>query len=55
MTPGSAIGEYQQDIIGVDATIVVWCREDEVEDISLDNQEPVEDTGDTPAPGEDEE
>ena len=46
MTPGSTIGEYRQDIIGVDATIEVWCREDEVEDISFDNQEPVEDTGD---------
>ena len=55
MAPGSTIGEYQQDIIGVDATIVVWCREDEVEDISLDNQEPVEDADDTLAPGENEE
>jgi hypothetical protein len=55
MTPGSTIEEYQQDIIGVDATIEVWCREDEVEDISLDNQEPVEEAGDPLAPGENEE
>lgn len=40
MTPGSIPEEYQQEIIGVDTTIVVWCREDEVEDISLDDQEP---------------
>ena len=35
--------EYQQDIIGVDATIEVWCREDEVEDIALGDEGPVED------------
>ena len=40
MSPGSVPEEYRQDIIGVDATIEVWCREDEVEDISLDDQEP---------------
>ena len=42
MTPGSSIDEYRQDIIGVDATIVVWCREDEVEDIALEDTEPVD-------------
>lgn len=41
MAPGSIPEEYQQDIIGVETTIEVWCREDEVEDISLDDQEPV--------------
>lgn len=40
MSPGAVPEEYQQDIIGVDTTIEVWCREDEVEDISLDDQEP---------------
>ena len=35
--------EYHQDIIGVDATIEVWCREDEVEDIALEDEGPVED------------
>jgi len=45
MTPGSTVGEYQQDIIGVDTAIEVWCREDEVEDIALEDAEPV-DVGD---------
>ncbi len=40
MSPGSVADEYQQDIIGVDRTIIVWCREDEVEDISLEDREP---------------
>ena len=43
MTKGSTIEEYHQDIIGVDATIEVWCREDEVEDIALEDEGPVED------------
>jgi hypothetical protein len=38
----------------VDATIVVWCREDEVEDIALDDAGPVEVADDPPAPAEDE-
>jgi hypothetical protein len=42
MTPGSAVGEYHQEIIAVDATIEVWCREDEVEDISLEESGPVD-------------
>jgi hypothetical protein len=42
MTPGSTVGEYQQDIIGVDTAIEVWCREDEVEDIALEDAEPVD-------------
>ncbi|MEN6443436.1 MAG: DUF5804 family protein [Methanoregula sp.] len=33
MTPGSTTEEYHQDVIGVDTTIIVWCTEDEVEDI----------------------
>jgi Family of unknown function (DUF5804) len=37
MTPGSATEEYRQDVIGVDTTIEVWCREDEVEDIALED------------------
>jgi hypothetical protein len=45
MTPGSTIGEYQQDVIGVDTAIEVWCREDEVEDIALEDTEPA-DVGD---------
>lgn len=52
MSPGSVPEEYQQDIIGVDTTIEVWCREDEVEDVSLDDQEPElppdEETGGNP-------
>jgi len=40
MSPGAVPEEYRQDILGVDTTIEVWCREDEVEDISLDDQEP---------------
>jgi hypothetical protein len=46
MAPGSTVGEYQQDIIGVDTAIEVWCREDEVEDIALEDAEPL-DVGDT--------
>jgi len=48
MTPGSIPAEYQQDIIGVDTIIEVWCREDEVEDISLDDQEPEPETATGP-------
>jgi hypothetical protein len=44
MTPGSTVGEYQQDIIGVDTPIEVWCQQDEVEDISLEDVEPLEET-----------
>jgi hypothetical protein len=42
MKPDSTIDEYHQDIIGVDTTIEVWCREDEVEDIALGDAEPVD-------------
>lgn len=42
MTPGSTTGEYQQDIIGVDAIIEIWCREDEVEDIALGDSGPAD-------------
>jgi hypothetical protein len=45
MSPGSVIGEYRQDIIGVDTAIEVWCREDEVEDITLEDKEPEPDSG----------
>ncbi len=51
MSPGSVIEEYHQDIIGVDTAIEVWCREDEVEDIALEDQEPVEDM-DIPPPSQ---
>jgi hypothetical protein len=40
MTPGSTINEYQQEVIGVDMAIEVWCREDEVEDIALEDAGP---------------
>lgn len=43
MSPGSVPEDYRQDIIGADATIEVWCREDEVEDIALEDAEPVAD------------
>ena len=33
MSPGSTADEYNQEVIGVDTTIIVWCTEDEVEDI----------------------
>jgi len=46
MTPGSTVEEYQQEVIGVDTAIEVWCREDEVEDIALEDAEPA-DVGDT--------
>ena len=42
MTPGSSVHEYQQEVIGVDAVIEVWCRDDEVEDIALEDTEPVD-------------
>jgi hypothetical protein len=45
MTPGSAVGEYHQEIIAVDAVIEVWCREDEVEDIALEDSGPVDEPG----------
>jgi hypothetical protein len=48
MTPGSAVHEYQQEVIGVDTVIEVWCRDDEVEDIALEDTEPV-DAPDEPA------
>jgi len=52
MAPGSVIEDYRQDIIGVDTTIEVWCRQDEVEDISLDDQLPeaFPDDGSLPEP-----
>lgn len=33
MSPGSTADEYNQEVIGVDTTIIVLCTEDEVEDI----------------------
>jgi len=45
MAPGSSVEEYHQDIIGVDATIEVWCTEEEVEDIALEDTEPVDASG----------
>ena len=42
MSPGSVPEEYHQEILGVDRTLEVWCRDDEVEDVSLDDQEPDE-------------
>ena len=47
MSPGSIPEEYRQDIINVDVTIEVWCRGDEVEDIPLEDTEPVEETDNT--------
>jgi hypothetical protein len=35
MAPGSSVEEYHQDIIGVDATIEVWCTEEEVEETGI--------------------
>lgn len=46
MSPGSVVEEYRQDITGVDTTIEVWCRQDEVEDIILEDAVPEEGTGD---------
>ncbi|OPY35369.1 MAG: hypothetical protein A4E35_02432 [Methanoregula sp. PtaU1.Bin051] len=45
MTPGSVIEDYRRDVIGADTAIEVWCREDEVEDIALEDQEPEESAG----------
>jgi hypothetical protein len=42
------VEEYHQDVIGVDTAIEVWCREDEVEDIALEEPELVEETGGEP-------
>jgi hypothetical protein len=51
MSPGSVTEAYHQEIIGVDTVIEVWCREDEVEDISLDDIQPEPETGgESPAP-----
>jgi hypothetical protein len=50
MAPGSAVEEYQQDVIGVDTVIEVWCQKDEVEDISLEDVEPLEDPDSSPPP-----
>lgn len=52
MAPGSVIEEYRQDIIGADTTLEVWCREDEIEDISLDDQEPVPEPGQEGGPSD---
>ena len=30
MSPGSTVGEYQQEYAGVDASVEVWCTEDEL-------------------------
>ncbi len=48
MSAGSTVEEYHQDVIGVDTAIEVWCREDEVEDIALEEPELVEETGGVP-------
>jgi len=32
MSPGSTLEEYHQEYIGVDRSIEVWCREDEMEE-----------------------
>jgi hypothetical protein len=48
MSAGSTVEEYHQDVIGVDTAIEVWCREDEVEDIALEEPELVEETGGEP-------
>ena len=33
MAAGATAEEYHQEVIGVDTTLIVWCTEDEVEDI----------------------
>jgi hypothetical protein len=35
MSPGSTIGEYHQEYIGIDQSIECWCTEDEVEEGEL--------------------
>jgi hypothetical protein len=51
MSPGSAPQDYSRDLAGTDATIEVWCTEDEVEDIG--EPIPLEDAGENPDPGAD--
>lgn len=50
MSPGSVIDDYRQEIAGADTVIEVWCREDEVEDIPLEDQEPEASDGDSSMP-----
>jgi hypothetical protein len=45
MSPGSTLEEYQQEYIGVDRSIEIWCREDEME---IGELLPLEDTPETP-------
>ena len=32
MSPGSTLEEYHQEYIGIDLSIEIWCREDELEE-----------------------
>ena len=32
MSPGSTLEEYHQEYIGIDQSIEIWCREDELEE-----------------------
>lgn len=47
MSPGSSLEEYHQEYIGVDRSVEVWCREDELEE-----GEPIPFEGETAAPDE---
>jgi hypothetical protein len=52
MAPGSSVEEYHQDIIGVDATIEVWCTEEEVEETGIFEPEPIDTDGLSDSPPE---
>lgn len=43
MSSGSVADDYRQDLPGAGTVVEVWCREDEVEDIALEDAEPSED------------
>jgi len=45
MSAGSVTEDYKEEFTGADAIIEIWCREDEVEDISLEDAEPEEESG----------
>jgi hypothetical protein len=45
MSPGSTLDEYHQEYIGVDRSIEIWCREDEMEEGEL---VPIADSGQNP-------
>ena len=39
MSPGSTVGEYQQEYAGVDASVEVWCTEDELGELVAEEEE----------------